>query len=67
MAGRETLSLYLGGEGGALMFEIGFEWWRGAAQVLVYAGVVLVILWIMSKIELPDRGESPIERERGSE
>jgi len=47
------------------MFEIGFEWWRGLAQVAVYGGAVLVILWIMSKINLPDRGESPIERERG--
>jgi glucose dehydrogenase len=48
------------------MFEIGFEWWRGLAQIAVYSGVVLVILWILSKIELPDRGESPIERERES-
>ena len=46
------------------MFEIGFEWWRGLAQIAVYSGVVLVILWIMSKIELDDRGEAPIERER---
>jgi len=49
------------------MFEIGFEWWRGAAQVLVYAGVVLVILWIMSKINLKDGGESPIGEEKGKE
>jgi len=50
------------------MFEIGFEWWRGLAQIAVYAGVVLVILWILSKIELPDRGEAPIgEEERGRE
>ena len=46
------------------MFEIGFEWWRGLAQVAVYSGVIVVILWVMSKIELDDRGESPIERER---
>lgn len=63
MAGRETLSLYLGGEGGALMFEIGFEWWRGLAQVATYSGAVVVILWVMSKIDLPDRGESPIGEE----
>ena len=47
------------------MFELGFEWWRGLAQIAVYAGVVLVILWIMSKINLPDRGESPIGEEKG--
>jgi hypothetical protein len=49
------------------MFEIGFEWWRGLAQVAVYSGVIVAILWILSKIELPDRGEAPIrekERER---
>jgi hypothetical protein len=46
------------------MFEIGFEWWRGAGQVLIYSAVIVVILWILSKIELDDRGESPIERER---
>ena len=46
------------------MFEIGFEWWRGLAQIAVYSGVVLVILWIMSKINLDNGGEAPIERER---
>lgn len=49
------------------MFEIGFEWWRGAGQVLTYSAVIVAILWVMSKINLPDRGESPIgeeERER---
>jgi hypothetical protein len=46
------------------MFEIGFEWWRGAGQVLIYSAVIVVILWILSKIELDDRGEAPIERER---
>ena len=49
------------------MFEIGFEWWRGLAQIAVYSGVIVVILWVMSKINLPDRGEPPIgekERER---
>ena len=40
------------------MFEIGFEWWRGLAQIAVYSGVIVVILWVMSKINLPDRGES---------
>ena len=47
------------------MFEIGFEWWRGLAQVAVYGGAVLVILWVMSKINLPDRGESPTGEEKG--
>jgi hypothetical protein len=50
---------------GAPMFEIGFEWWRGFAQVAVYSGVIVAILWILSKIELPDRGESPIGEEKG--
>jgi len=49
------------------MFEIGFEWWRGLAQIAVYSGAVLVILWIMSKIQLKGGGESPIERERERE
>ena len=47
------------------MFEIGFEWWRGFAQIAVYSGAVLVILWVMSKIELPDRGEARIGEEEG--
>jgi hypothetical protein len=47
------------------MFEIGFEWWRGLAQVAVYSGVIVAILWILSKIELPDRGEAPIGEENG--
>jgi len=49
------------------MFEIGFEWWRGAGQVLTYSAVIVVILWIMSKIEVKGGGESPIERERERE
>jgi hypothetical protein len=47
------------------MFEIGFEWWRGLAQVAVYSVAIVAILFIMSKIELPDRGESPIGKEKG--
>ena len=49
------------------MFELGFEWWRGAGQVLTYSAVIVVILWVMSKIELKGGGESPIERERERE
>jgi hypothetical protein len=47
------------------MFEIGFEWWRGFAQVATYSGAVVVILWVMSKINLPDRGEAPTGEEKG--
>ena len=43
------------------MFEIGFEWWRGLGQVLTYSAVIVVILWVMSKI--PAGGESPSSKE----
>ena len=49
------------------MFDISLRWQDGAIQIVIYAGVVLVILWIMSKIELKGGGESPIERERERE
>jgi len=39
------------------MFSVGLEWWRGLAQVAVYSAVVLVILWIMSKIKINEEGE----------
>jgi hypothetical protein len=38
-----------------LMFSVGLEWWRGLAQVAVYSAVVLVILWILSKIKTNER------------
>jgi hypothetical protein len=39
------------------MFSVGLEWWRGLAQVAVYSAAVLVILWIMSKIEIKEKGK----------
>ena len=49
------------------MFEIGLEWWRGALQCLVYGVVIVAICWLLTKIDLPDRGESPIGKEKGKE
>ena len=45
------------------LFEISLRWQDGAVQVLIISGALLIGLWIMSKIELPDRGDSPRERE----
>ena len=45
--------------------QIGGVW--ATVQCLLMAGVILAILWILSKIELPDRGDSSIrdyKRER---
>jgi hypothetical protein len=49
------------------MFEVSTSWINGLGQVLVYSGVLVLALWILSKVELPDRGDSPRERERGGE
>ena len=49
------------------MFQLGFEWWRGAGQVLIYSAVIVAILWVMSKIEVKGGGESPIQQEKGKE
>ena len=49
------------------MFQLGFEWWRGAGQVLTYSAVICGLLFVASKIEVKGGGESPIERERGRE
>ena len=57
MAEREALRFRLD-RGGSLVFSVGLEWWRGLAQVAVYSAVVLVILWIMSKIEIKEKGEN---------
>ena len=54
-------------ERGGVMFQLGFEWWRGAGQVLTYSAVIVVILWVMSKIEVKGGGESPIQQEKGKE
>lgn len=50
-----------------MALEISLRWQDGAIQIVIYSAVIVAILWIMSKIELDDRGESPIgeeERER---
>ena len=57
MAERKALRFRLD-RGGSLVFSVGLEWWRGLAQVAVYSAVVLVILWIMSKIEIKEKGEN---------
>jgi len=51
------------------VIEISLRWQDGAIQVLIYSAVIVTFLWILSKIEIDDRGEAPIERERerGSE
>lgn len=49
------------------MIEISLRWQDGAIQVLIYSAVIVTFLWILSKIKIDDRGESPIgeeERER---
>jgi hypothetical protein len=44
------------------MFDVSTSWINGLGQVLVYSGVLLIILWVMSKIEIKDRGDTPNER-----
>ncbi len=46
------------------MFEVSLRWQDGAIQIVIYSAVIVAILWIMSKIELDNGGEAPIERER---
>jgi hypothetical protein len=47
------------------MWEISLTWQEDPFQIFYYIGIVLVILWILSKIELPDRGDAPtVEDER---
>ena len=41
------------------MFDVSLSWINGLFQVAVYSAVVVVILWVMSKIEIKDK-----ERER---
>jgi hypothetical protein len=45
------------------MFDVSLSWINGLGQVLVYSGVLLIVLWVMSKIEIKDRGDTPTERE----
>lgn len=47
------------------MFQLGFEWWRGAGQVLTYSAVIVAVLWVMSRI--PSGGESSTRGKKGKE
>ena len=49
------------------MFDISLRWQDGFIQCLGYAVVVVAILWILSKIELPDRVGAPIQQEEEKE
>jgi hypothetical protein len=44
------------------MFDISLSWINGLGQVLVYSGVLLIILWVMSKINIKGGGDTPNER-----
>lgn len=44
------------------MFDVSLNWINGLGQVLVYSGVLLIILWVMSKIEIKSGGDTPNER-----
>ena len=46
------------------MLDISLRWQDGAIQIVIYSAVIVAILWVMSKIELDNGGETPIERER---
>lgn len=39
------------------MFEVSTNWLNGAGQVLVYSVITGAILWLMSKIEIQEKGE----------
>ena len=47
------------------LFGIQLGAWA-TVQVLLMAGVILAILWILSKIELRDGGQSLTDNERGN-
>jgi|694.fasta_scaffold137461_5 hypothetical protein len=49
------------------MFDISLRWQDGAIQIVIYSAVIVAILWIMSKIELDNGGEAPINKEKGKE
>lgn len=39
------------------MFDVSLSWINGLFQVAVYSAMVVVILWVMSKIEIKEKGE----------
>jgi hypothetical protein len=45
------------------LFRIHLDWFHGLGQLIIYVSVALIILWLLSKVELPDRGDTPSERE----
>lgn len=46
------------------MFDVSLSWVNGFFQVATYSAVVVVILWVMSKIELGERPQDKREGER---
>jgi hypothetical protein len=44
------------------MFDVSTSWINGLGQVLVYSGVLLIVLWVMSKIEIKGGGDTPTEK-----
>ena len=55
-----SLSIRVIGHKGEIVsiFDTRLEWWYGLAQCAVYALVIVAIGFVLSKIELPDRGDS---------
>jgi hypothetical protein len=40
------------------MFDVSLSWINGLFQIAVYSAVVVVILWVMSKIEIKEKGRT---------
>jgi uncharacterized membrane protein len=49
------------------MFEVSTSWINGLGQVITYAAVLLIILWVMSKINTKSRGGSSTLKENERE
>ncbi len=49
------------------MFDISLRWQDGAIQIVIYSAIVCGLLFIASKIELDDGGETPIKHKKGKE
>jgi len=39
------------------MFEVSTKWQDGAISSLAYLAIILGVLWILSKIEINEKGE----------
>jgi hypothetical protein len=44
------------------MFDVSLNWINGLGQVITYALIIAGVLWVLSKIEIKDRGDTPTER-----